>query len=134
MSRDADDEDHSRFIRLEGLTNDAGDEAVLSLAAFQMHTFGIMNSIKDGHPGFVSDDYLNAITAETTVTAAELCAAGLWERGEGGYRVLDHDTLAMALDADRRISMKVSTCLANGGHYDDPQRPGWCDVCGHRLG
>jgi hypothetical protein len=31
-------------------------------------------------PGFVSDDYLTAIAAETTITALELQAAGMWER------------------------------------------------------
>ena len=33
---------------------------VLSRAAIQLHAAGIVNSIEDGQPGFVSDDYLNA--------------------------------------------------------------------------
>jgi hypothetical protein len=67
MGRDAEDSDHAAFIRFEGLRAPGRDEdAVLSRAAFQMHGFGMLNSIRDGHPGFVSDDYLNAIAAETS--------------------------------------------------------------------
>ena len=55
-----------------------------------------MESVNEGTPGFVPDDYLNSISAETTVTVAELCAAGLWRRAEGGYEVLGEDTLQVA--------------------------------------
>jgi len=54
-------DDHTTFIQFEGMP-------ALSRAAVQLHTFGIVNSIQDGRPGFVSDDYLNAIAAETTTT------------------------------------------------------------------
>jgi hypothetical protein len=37
----------------------------------------------EGMSGFVSDSYLNAIAAETTTTALELEAAGMWERRDG---------------------------------------------------
>jgi hypothetical protein len=62
---DEGNEDETTFIDFEGL-------GVLSRAAFQLHSFGIVNSITDGHPGFVSDEYLNAISAETTTAALEL--------------------------------------------------------------
>lgn len=62
MSRDFEDDDHTTFFAVK---RDDGDDAVLSGAAYELHTFGMMNSIKDGHPGFVSDEYLNAISAET---------------------------------------------------------------------
>jgi hypothetical protein len=42
-----------------------------------------------GKPGFVSDDYLNSISAETTLTAIELVGAGLWERSTDGYLITD---------------------------------------------
>jgi hypothetical protein len=71
---DALGDDHTTFIKAEGMPT-------LSRAAFQMHGFGIINSIQDGRPGFVSDAYLNAIAAETTTTVLELEAAGMWERG-----------------------------------------------------
>ena len=71
---DALGDDHTAFIQFEGMP-------VLSQAAIQLHTAGIVNSIQDGQPGFVSDDYLNAIAAETTTTVLELEAAGMWEAG-----------------------------------------------------
>lgn len=67
---------------------DVGGVGRLSHAAFRLHSFAVMNSALKGRPGFVSDDYLNAIAAETTVTAMELVVAGVWERRNGGYRVV----------------------------------------------
>lgn len=102
MASDEDDDD-TTFIRFEGITGADGRDAVLSRGAFMLHSFAIQNSITDGHPGFVSDDYLNAITAATTTTAAELETAGLWGRVEGGYQVLDQSTLQMAIEVNERI-------------------------------
>jgi hypothetical protein len=70
-----DDEEHV-FIDAEGL----GVESDGVRAA----RFAVMNSIRDGHPGFVSDDYLNATAAETTTTSVELEVAGIWERRDDG--------------------------------------------------
>jgi hypothetical protein len=78
---DALGDDHTTFIKAESMPT-------LSRAAFQMHTFGGINSIQDGRPGFVSDEYLNATAAETTTTVLELEAAGMWERREGGYLIV----------------------------------------------
>lgn len=39
----------------------------------------------------MSDDYLNAIAAETTMTVLELEAAGMWERRDGGYLIVADD-------------------------------------------
>jgi hypothetical protein len=46
----------------------------------------------------VPDDYLSGLSTETTITAAELCAVGLWERVEGGYRVIDWEAVEICLD------------------------------------
>jgi hypothetical protein len=95
---DALDDDHTTFIQFEGMP-------VLSRAAVQLHTFGIVNSIQDGRPGFVSDDYLNAIAAETTTTVLELEAAGMWERRDGGYLVVADEMLKIAIDFnEKRVS------------------------------
>ena len=57
---------------------------VMSRNALNLLLHGTINSVAEGTPGFVSDEYLNAISAETTIAAAELEAAGLWERRPGG--------------------------------------------------
>lgn len=126
---DADDDDTS-FIAFEGMP-------VLSRSAFQLHGFGIMNSIKDGHPGFVSDDYLNAIFAETTTTALELEAAGMWERRDGGYLIVADEMVKMAIDINERRDRMIRECAARGAHLpsDEGRKSGWviCDHCGTPL-
>ena len=34
-------------------------------------------------------EYLDGLAIETTITAAEPCTVAVWERVDGGYRVLD---------------------------------------------
>ncbi len=46
-------EDHTRFLRLERMRNADGEEPIVSVAAFRLHGFGIINSVCDGHPGLV---------------------------------------------------------------------------------
>jgi hypothetical protein len=41
-----------------------------------------------GHPGFVPGGCLAGLSVETTITAAELCTAGMRERVHSGERVL----------------------------------------------
>src|ERR1700761_2174074 len=89
---DADDQGdgHASFIQFEGMP-------ALSRGALQLHMAGIINSIADGHPGFVSDDYLNAIAAETTTAVLELETAGMWGRRDGGYFILDDQAVKVAI-------------------------------------
>ncbi|WFF06536.1 hypothetical protein O7622_26395 [Micromonospora sp. WMMD1076] len=133
MSRDAEDDDHTTFIQLGGLYNESGEEPVLSRAAFQLHGFGVVNSVRDGHPGFISGDYLNAISAETSVTATELCMAGMWRRVKGGYEVLDRTMLDVAVKADRQQTEMAEKCRETGGHEPDPEEPSICHKCLARL-
>jgi hypothetical protein len=95
----ANDDDRWTFIRFEGLGVGGKVDAVLSRAALRLHSYGILRSIRDGHPGFVSDDYLNATSEETTISAIELCTAGLWERSNDGYFVIDGELLSTFLEA-----------------------------------
>jgi hypothetical protein len=129
MSRDPEDVDHTRFLRLEGTRSADGEEAVVSVAAFQLHGFGIVNSVQDGHPGFVPDEYLNAISAETTITAAELCAAGMWERVDGGYRVLDREMVEQVVSFQRKMDQDAQFCQATGGHQPSDEDPDLCRKC-----
>ena len=129
MSRDAEDEDHTTFLQL-GLCNSQGDEPVLSRAAFMLHTAAIVNSVDDGHPGFVPDEYLSAIEAETTITAAELCAAEMWRRVSGGYEVLDQDTVQVVVDQFRKRDEDREFCRATGGHAPHDDDSDLCRKCG----
>ena len=80
------DEEHTHFLAVE---KPGGEPTVLSHAAFTLSAAALSNSVADGTPGFISDDYLSAIAAETDLTATELVLAGEWERVDGGYRVVD---------------------------------------------
>ncbi len=62
------------------------------------------------------DDYLehlDGLSIETTITAAWLCTAGMWERIDGGYRVLDREAVEVCLDHVRQIQ------------GEDPQAMAW---------
>lgn len=135
MNPDADDAAHTTFVRLRRSRSDAGsEELVLSRAAMHLHTFGVLSSIETGCPGFVSDRYLSAIDAETSVTALELCLTGLWERTSCGYRVSDADTLTVAEQIHGQLHDLAARCTRNGGHIVDPQHPDVCAKCGTILG
>lgn len=129
MSDDGEEEEEV-FIDAEGL-------GVLSRAAFQLHSFAVMNSIRDGHPGFVSDDYLNAIAAETTTTAVELEVAGIWERRDDGYFIVVDDMVRWAIDFNEASDRRHAECQERGEHVDDPEgdKSGWviCTHCGVPL-
>lgn len=125
---DADDalgEDHTSFIQFEGMP-------VLSRAAIQLHVAGIADSIEDGQPGFVSDDYLNAIAAETTTTALELEAAGIWARRDDGYLIVADEMVKMAIDFHERTDRQEADCARRGKHLPSGggQESGWV-ICGH---
>jgi hypothetical protein len=109
----------------------------LSREAFQLHGFGVMNSLKLGTPGFVPDEYLNAIAAETTIPAAELEAAGVWERREGGYFVVADGVVRAMIDFNEQQDRLRDECAARGEHPEDPegQKSGWvtCAHCGIPL-
>lgn len=127
----ASDPAHTTFVRLRRTTTDAAaEELVLSRAAMHLHTFGMLSSIEAGDPGFVSDRYLDAITAETSITALELWLAGLWERTSCGYRVSDADTLSVAEQIHGHLHDLATRCLSDGGHIIDPHHPGSCAKCG----
>lgn len=77
----------------------------------------------------MSDDYLNAISAETTITAAELCTAGLWRRVQGGYEVLEDDMVQMVVEQNRRQDESRAMCASTGGHEPSKEDPRWCGKC-----
>jgi hypothetical protein len=106
---DALGDDHTTFIQFEGMP-------ALSRAAVQLHTFGVVNSMQDGRPGFVSDDYLNAIAAETTTTVLELEAAGMWQRRDGGYLIVADEMLKVAIDFNEKTDRLEAESARRGEH------------------
>ena len=80
------------FIRMQAEDTFDGQERVMTKAAYDLQCRATSHSASCGHPGYVPDDYLehlDGLGIETTITAAELCAIGTWERVGGGYRILD---------------------------------------------
>jgi hypothetical protein len=127
---DALGDDHTSFIQFEGMPP-------LSRAAIQLHTAGIVNSIQDGQPGFVSDGHLNAIATETTTTVLELEAAGMWERRDGGYLIVADEMFKSAIDFDKRTDRLRSECASRRQHLpcEDASQSDWviCTHCGIPL-
>lgn len=76
---------------------------VITKSALKLHTYAILVSIEVGDAGHISDDYLNAISVETSLAALELTLAGLWTREPGGYRVSERETLRVAREVQRQL-------------------------------
>ena len=104
---DDDDEDlePDTFILMSAEEAFDGQERVMSRAAYDLQCRATAHSASCSHPGYVPDDYLehlDGLGIETTITAAELCAIGTWERIDGGYRILDWEAVEYALDGIRQ--------------------------------
>ena len=98
-----------------------------------LHGHATITSISDGHPGFVSDDYLNSISAETTTAALELEAAGVWERREDGYFIVADEMVKMAIDFNEEMDRKLAECAERKAHLwpEGDSESGWvgCTHC-----
>lgn len=118
MSETADDDEdleHPRFIRMRAEDTFDGQERVFTRAAYDLQVQATAHSARCGHPGYVPDDYLehlDGLGIETTITAAELCAIGTWERVGGGYRVLDWEAVEVCLDQVRQDNGEDPRALA----------------------
>ncbi len=111
----AEDSGHLRFIIMHATETFDGQERVFSRAAYDLQVLATAHSASCGHPGFVPDDYLehlDGLAIETTITAAELCAIGTWERVDRGYRVLDWEAVEVCLDQVRQRSGEDGQALA----------------------
>jgi hypothetical protein len=119
MSSEAagDDEDlePAPFILMRAEETFDGQERVMSRSAYDLQVRATGHSASCGHPGYVPDDYLehlDGLGIETTITAAELCAIGTWQRVDGGYRVLDWEAVEYALDGVRQRQGEDPQALA----------------------
>jgi hypothetical protein len=109
---DAEDLEHVSFILMRADNAFDGQERVMSRAAWDLQCRATAHSVFRGHPGFVPDEYLAALSTDTTITAAELCTAGMWERVGDGYRVLDQESVEVCLDRVRQIRGEDAQALA----------------------
>ncbi len=126
------DDDHTRFFRLEGTEGPDGQEKVLSAAAFTLSAAALTNSVTEGTPGFVSDEYLGAIAAETTLTAMEHDTASDWERVDGGYRITDQKMVdwVVSLHRDHEWDLSPEECPK---HQMSATVKDTCRLCGAPL-
>jgi predicted RNA-binding Zn-ribbon protein involved in translation (DUF1610 family) len=84
---------------------------LMSPAAQELRLLATAVSAVCGRPGFVPDGYLASLAgdelgypgADPVVLAAELCQAGIWQRSEGGYRVLDAEAVQVCVDRVREL-------------------------------
>ena len=74
------DLEHVSFILMRAEDTFDGQDRVMSRAAWDLQCRATAHSARCGHPGFVPDEYLDVLRTETTITAAELCTSGMWER------------------------------------------------------
>ncbi len=111
----AEDPGHPSFIIMRPTETFDGQQRVMSRAAYDLQVLATAHSASCGHPGFVPDDYLehlDGLAIEITITAAELCTVGMWERAGGGYRVLDWEAVEVCLDQVRQRSGEDEQALA----------------------
>jgi hypothetical protein len=133
VERGGDEAGYTVFVRFGGQRGARTGDRVVSRVALRLHVYAILASIEAGHPGLVTDAYLNAVTVETSVAALELCTAGLWTRTEHGYRVLDSETDRVATEVHRQLEDLSELCRMTGGHIADEEHPGLCRKCAVRL-
>jgi len=102
-----------------------GQERVMTKGAYDLQCRATSHSASCGHPGSVPDDYLehlDGLGIETTISAAELCAIGMWKRVDGGYRVLDWEAVEYALDRVREIRGENPRVLHDSAYFERPRR------------
>jgi hypothetical protein len=130
--RRGDDATFPVFVRFGGVSASPGD-TVVSREALRLHVYAVLASIEAGRPGRVTDEYLEAVTAATSVDALELCTAGLWTRSGDGYDVLESEVMRMASEVHRQLEDLTARCHRTGGHEPDAEYPGFCRKCAVRL-
>jgi hypothetical protein len=122
------DPGHLSFILMRDTETSDGQERVVSRAAYDLQVLATAHAASCGHPGFVPDDYLehlDGLAIETTITAAELCTVGMWDRVDGGYRVLDWEAVEVCLDLVRQRRGKTSRPWPGNGNARPWPRPRW---------
>ena len=113
--RTTEDLEHVSFILMRAEDTFDGQDRVMSRAAWDLQC-PRHSSLRVLRPSRVRarriSEHLDGLSIETTITAAELCTAGMWERVDGGYRVLDWEAVEVCLDRVRQIRAEDPQALA----------------------
>ena len=78
-----------------------------------LHAFAGLSSITEGQPGFISDDYLIAKSAQAKTAVTELEIAGVWRRRPDGYVVVGDDMIKTTINFSERLEAE---CARRGRH------------------
>lgn len=118
-----------RFPALQDVGPNGGVEIVLSGDAYRLHLYAMMDSLATPSPGVVTDGYLAAQREDPSAAVASLCAAGLWERCDDGFRVVDPEALEAMENTASWASQVAEDCVTGAGHLPDATDPSLCAVC-----
>jgi hypothetical protein len=105
------------ILRAEGWFE--GPDRVLPVAAYELDGRAAADSVVYGHAGFVPDHYLVGLGPEAVASAADLVAAGLWGRAEGGYRWLDQDVAGLLRARQRKSDEEAARARAREKEKQD---------------
>ena len=117
-SDDAADDDrdpwHVRFIRMPASETFDGQERVMSRAAYDLQVQATAHSASCGHPGSFLTTILSIWTASASrpQSLRRTVHLRMWERIDGGYRVLDWEAVEVCLDQVRQRRGEDSQALA----------------------
>jgi hypothetical protein len=108
---DRDDPDPVRLTILPAAGAFDRRDHVMTTSAYQLHLRATAASAVRDHPGFVPGGYLAGLTGQDldspgtdpAILAAELCTADMWQRTDGGYRVLDWPAVQACIDHVREL-------------------------------
>ena len=115
-----DDRFPASLIKLPAASSFDGRDHVLSAAALWLHLRAAGASVAGDHPGLVPGEYLRSLTGkdlyrpgdDPAALAAELCTAGLWERADGGYRILDVPAIQEFIGKEHELRDKGNRAAA----------------------
>jgi hypothetical protein len=110
-AREPNDADRAKPVILPAAEAFDGRDHVMSSAAWELQLRATAISAVRDHPGSYPTSTWPAWPAKTwaalgtepVTLAAELCTAGMWERADGGYRVLDTGAVQLCIDHVREL-------------------------------
>ena len=100
----------------------------MSRAAYDLQVQATAHSASCGHPGFVPDDYLehlDGLDRRDHDHGGRAVHCGMWERVDGGYRVLDWEAVEVCLDQVARGTARTRRPWPGNANARPRSRPRW---------